>query len=84
MSAFDHRQRRKAIWLWNQHKNVAAIADLMGERAADVEAFLETCRDRGYPSRIDVNLNRRTDQDRIDRRTTKPFHGKLAVFDIVA
>ncbi len=79
---FDHRQRRRAIWLWNQHKDVAVVADLMGERQSDVLEFLETCRDRGYPRRIDAGVSRRSAQELLDRRTSRALRGKIAVFDI--
>jgi len=82
MSAFDHRKRRKAIWLWNHHNTVAEIADLMRERTEDVREFLETCRDRGYPGRIDVQANRRSAQDLINRRTSRALRNKLVVFEI--
>lgn len=51
MSLTD-KQKSRAVWGWNNHRDAKRIAVNLGVTVDVVIAYLETCRARGYPERI--------------------------------
>lgn len=51
MSLTD-KQKSKAVWGWNKHRDTRKIAVTLGVTVDVVQAYLETCTARGYPDRI--------------------------------
>jgi len=46
------KQKSRAVWGWNNHRDAKRIAVNLGVTVDVVIAYLETCRARGYPDRI--------------------------------